>query len=78
MFSLARMILWKVTIESLKALIGRIDWQAVGERMWTRVFQLAMKKIAEKTGNDFSFSDADFIKRQMKHKRLKVIDEGWE
>ena len=75
---LIKNIIFKVFIESLLALTKKIDWVAVGERMWTRLYFLAADKIASKSSNTFSLDDAQKAKDALKGKKLKVADECWE
>ena len=69
-------ILFGAFKEAGLALVGRLAFRVLAERFFTRLFIYSLDKLASYSSNTLLQETVDDIKRQLKGKKLKLIDEA--
>ena len=69
-------ILFSAMKEASLALVGRLAFRILAERFFTRLFIYSLDKLASYSSNTLLQETVDDIKRQLKGKKLKLIDEA--
>lgn len=67
---------WKLAGDVTAAVLGRIRWTVVLERLLTRMLVATLRWIKELSTNDVVDETVDDIIEQLKDKRLAKADEG--
>lgn len=66
---------WKLIADIISAVLGRINWTVVLERLLTRLLVSVLRWIKELSTNDVFDETVDDIISQLKEKRLAKADE---
>lgn len=66
---------WKLIADIISAVVGRINWTVVLERLLTRLLVSVLRWIKELSTNDVFDETVDDIISQLKEKRLAKADE---
>jgi hypothetical protein len=66
---------WKLVADALSAVIGRIGWTVVLERLLTRTLVALLRWIKELSTNDVVDDTVDDIVKQLEGKRLAKASE---
>jgi hypothetical protein len=69
------MILWGVLQETFMALIGKIAFRIIFERMFTRLVIFGLKKLAKQTTNEVVEKTVYDIIMSLQGKKLKVVED---
>lgn len=67
---------WKLAGDVTAAVLGRIRWTVVLERLLTRMLVATLRWIKELSTNDVVDETVDDVIEQLKDKRLAKADEG--
>ena len=68
-----RHIVWKLLAETVMAMLGRIDWKVVIERLVSRCISKGLRWFEESDSNSLAVGTAADVLRQLKRKDLPHI-----
>ncbi|WP_221800520.1 hypothetical protein [Oceanobacter mangrovi] len=66
---------WKLFADAISALIGRIGWQIIIERMVTRIVVAGLRQLESMTSNRLVTETVDDIIKQLQADGLKKANE---